>query len=230
MSRFPISFLALCIVIGSVGVASAQVVQLPSMRSTSFSGTVSVPDAGTGSLGGVRYGRSTGRRSVLGHSYTHSSSALSTSVSVQIIDLKAMDDAILASNTAVKRGGSGVLAADSPAFDGGRNFIGDMRPLPASRMGTKRPAPNAWHRAMAGSRGVQGESHPGLIESKIRDCMRRGKAAESAGRVQASLVYYRMAIEAMTPTMLLRYEQILKERSEMDSKQTADASSVSRKF
>lgn len=230
MSGFPIGLSAICILVGFVSSGSAQVVQLPAMRSTSFSGTVSVPDAGTGSLGGVRYGRSTGRRSGLGHSFTHSNSALSTSVSVQIIDLKAMDDAILASNTSVKRGGSGVLAADSPAFDGSRNFLGDMRPIPASRTGTKRPAPNAWHRAMAGESAVQSQAHPGLVESKIRDCLRRGKAAELAGRVQASLVYYRMAIDAMTPAMLLRYEQILKERSELEGKKQTGAANVSRKF
>ncbi|GAB5402923.1 MAG: hypothetical protein Aurels2KO_11540 [Aureliella sp.] len=207
------------------GQLDAQVVQLPTTRTTSYIGSVSVPDGGTASLGGVRYGRSNVQRSPLGYSYAHRSSAGSMSVSAQIIDLKALDDAILTMNSPVAAGKT-VLSSDSPAADGSRNFLGGST-IGSYKTGSSRPAPDAWHRMMAaGHRSAIAPTHPGAVEAKIRDCLRRGKAAESSGRVQAARVYYRMAIQAMTPDMFARYEKILAERKlakEKDEKAASDA-------
>ncbi len=219
--------LPLTISVCFIGRSDAQVVQLPTTRTTSYIGSVSVPDGGTASLGGVRYGRSNVQRSPLGYSYAHRSSAASMSVSVQIIDLKAMDDAILTMNSPVAAGQT-VLSSDSPAADGGRNFLSGTT-IGSYKTGSSRPAPDAWHRMMAaGHASAKSPSHPGAVEAKIRDCLRRGKAAESSGRVQAARVYYRMAIQAMTPDMFARYEKILEERKLAKEKQQKAASDAGR--
>ncbi len=91
--------IALAIPLGSATIVSAQVVQLPGQHAFSSSGSVLVPDGGTADLGGI--GRSS-QGSVqsgfgpLSNRASGSSRGGSTmSVSVRIIDLEALDEAIL---------------------------------------------------------------------------------------------------------------------------------------
>jgi hypothetical protein len=57
------------------------------------------------------------------------------------------------------------------------------------------------------------ETLPTLAEDDVRYFLMRGKEAELAHRIQASRVYYRMAMEAMTPEMLERYHRIVEQRN-----------------
>ncbi|TWU47821.1 hypothetical protein [Rubripirellula reticaptiva] len=75
----------------SASSADAQVIQLPSFHTFSYSGSVLVPDSGSASLGGVR--RSVSNRS--GRNFTGASSHAGAAVHVTIIDHQAIDRAIL---------------------------------------------------------------------------------------------------------------------------------------
>ena len=46
-------------------------------------------------------------------------------------------------------------------------------------------------------------------EDDVRFYLAEGKNAESAGRMQAARVYYRMALQAMTPEIKARYAKVL---------------------
>jgi hypothetical protein len=75
--------------------AQGQVVQLPSIETFSYSGSVLVPDSGTTSLGG-RTSSATGVRSRLGNqAFGGSFGSSHASASVTIIDLQAMDQQML---------------------------------------------------------------------------------------------------------------------------------------
>ncbi|MEI8382695.1 MAG: hypothetical protein WCJ09_21365 [Planctomycetota bacterium] len=85
--------------LGSSSILNAQItVQQPVVRSTSVGTTVSVPDRGSVFLGGVTSAEAS-RQSYgplrTGTSRGYSLSASSVSASVRIIDLQAMDEAIL---------------------------------------------------------------------------------------------------------------------------------------
>ncbi len=199
---------ALAVAIVSVPTAHAQVVQLPTMRNFSIQGGASIPDAGTGTYGGYRSGRYGSRGTPLGRAYGGSTTASGIAVSVQIIDLKALDDAILNRNTDTP---ADVVGADSPAADGSRSYLGPLAPQRPLTM-QNRARPDAWHRTMAGS-STTAALHPDLAESNIRYYLRQGKEAEALGRINASRVYYRMAIQSMTPEMMQRYKKILEDKS-----------------
>lgn len=198
---------------------TAQVVQLPSTRNFSYSGSAWVPDAGTASLGGTGYTSSSavqrGWGPYAGRAAGGGMGANSLTASVQIIDLKALDDAILGANVSRDPNSPAIVSANSPAADGTRNF------LSTSALGASMPGPgttpssvpdaNRWQRALTGD-GIGRTVNPSQTESDIRFYLLKGKQAELANRVLASRVYYRMAIEAMTPEMIQRYEAILVER------------------
>jgi len=81
--------------IGS-SLAHGQVVQLPSISTFYYSGTVVVPDGGTASLGGIRSAASQSQHQGLSRGFRSSPSAAShatgqASVSATIIDLDAID-------------------------------------------------------------------------------------------------------------------------------------------
>ena len=94
-----VALTAAAIVLGSSPILHAQItVQQPVVRSTSVGTTVSVPDRGTVLLGGVtsaQASRQTYGPLRTGTSRGYSLSAGSVSASVRIIDLQAMDEAIL---------------------------------------------------------------------------------------------------------------------------------------
>jgi len=71
------------------------VVQLPSFQTFSYSGSVLVPDRGTGYLGGVRSSATASRRTPLARSFVARRASAQASVSATIIDLAEMDRQIL---------------------------------------------------------------------------------------------------------------------------------------
>jgi len=74
---------------------SAQVVQLPTIRTFSYSGTVVVPDRGTASLGGGAAASSGFRSRGLSRGVGAGAATGGASVSATIIDQRALDRAIL---------------------------------------------------------------------------------------------------------------------------------------
>ena len=72
----------------------AQSVQLPTVRSFGYSGSVLVPDGGTTSLGGVSRSASSISRRPIGHAVGRASSQSGLSVSAEVIDLAEMDHQI----------------------------------------------------------------------------------------------------------------------------------------
>lgn len=208
-------------------VAIGQVVQLPSVRNFSYTGAVSVPDAGTASLAG----NSSSVSSSVGRGWGpysagaggRSSSASSLALSVQIIDLQAMDDAILSSNVSRNSSRRSGLSAGSPAAGGGRRYLAGLNSSASSENSVVQRDPNEWARALAGHNGPASTAlSESQAESDIRYYLRQGKAAERAGRILAARVYYRMAVEAMSPEMQGRYLAILAERKEKKESDSSD--------
>jgi hypothetical protein len=201
--------------------AAAQVVQLPSYRNFSYSGSAWVPDGGTAALGGAGYaaGSSLTRGYGPAASRAVGSSVGGTSItaSVQIIDLKALDDAILSVNVPIDPNAPQVISADSPAAEGGRSFISSVDAPPAIGVNPIDATADAgkWQRALSGP-GLSKPVHPSLVASDIRFYLRRGKEAEQANRILAARVYYKMAMEAMTPELRERYDRILVERQKAE--------------
>ncbi|MCA9128831.1 MAG: hypothetical protein KDB22_17215 [Planctomycetales bacterium] len=223
---FGIGFWMACASIGS-----AQVVQLPSMGSVSYSGTVMAPDAGTVSLGGVGTGYQSRNSLGFGPYSSRSTSSAGGSrsllASAQIIDLKALDDALLSANISQKDVSSAaVLSANSPASGGGRSFLSGIGSNSNVGSGQNIPAPGQWQRAMANSSEVD-YRHPSTAEADIRFYLLKGKEAEAANHLNAARVYYRMAVAAMTPEMTQRYYLALEQRKEQEAQQQQKSASKS---
>ena len=218
----------------------AQVVQLPSFRNFSYSGGAWVPDGGTVDLGGSRYAASSsstrGWGPFAGRATGSGLGGTSVSASVQIIDLQAMDEAILSSGTASSAGnasasstpsgqtatGTSSTAIASPLpLDAGRRFLSspDAEEMAAAAVDTD---PNAWQRALSGS-GINKPLTPSQAESDVRYYIERGREAEQANRVLAARVYYKMALEAMTPEILERYRRILSSKQQAEKSVTPPA-------
>lgn len=197
----------------------AQVVQLPTVRNFSYSGSALVPDGGTMSLGGVS--RSATGRVNRGGVAPLSSAARggrlggsSLTASVQIIDLRALDEAILSSNAVIDRKDPPPLSLDSPGGDQGRAFLGGLDKAPYSGITRAHADPGAWQRALGGVVSEQPGTHSTLAEADVRFYLARGKQAEQVNRLSSARVYYRMAIEAMTPDMVERYHAVVERRKQ----------------
>lgn len=205
-------------------VSNAQVVQLPSVHNFSYSGGAWVPDGGSASIAGNSYARSGTVSNGWGPYGTRASGSTfgtsNSSVSVQVIDLSALDDAILSSNVANPN--PKVKSATST----GRSIVSNS-PTTATAPKTD---PGKWQRVLAGGQPTV-PVHTSLAEADIRFYLKKGQDAEAANRVMAARVYYRMAIEAMTPEMQARYEKILTERkAALDADLAAKKSSPRQQF
>ena len=214
-------------------IAVAQVVQLPSVHNFSYTGGALVPDGGTATLGGVGYGRSgsvsRGFGPLANRARGGRLAGSTASVSVQIIDLRALDDAILSANVPVKPGKS-VLSADLPAANGGRRFLSTTGPERDRVGGLTVTEPGKWQRILSGTGSPKRQLSPSQAESDIRYYLRLGKEAEQANRILSARVYYRMAVEAMTPEMIVRYKAILAEREKQaKEKRKSDSATTGRK-
>ena len=190
-------------------VANAQVVQLPSYRNFSYSGSAWVPDGGTASLAGSGYGVSSsssrGWGPYGGRAMGGVGGATLLSVNAQVIDLAVMDEALLRAAS-----GKSTTQANEPNAAAARRDLFDVS-AHRSNPSNPGPDPNAWQRALAGA-PVDSLNSDTQRESDVRYYVGLGKAAEDANRLQAARVYYRMAQEAMTPQMVASYKQILAER------------------
>ncbi len=128
----PITFIAVAI-LGSSSILQAQItIQQPVVRTTGVATTVSVPDRGSILLGGVSSAESS-RSSFgplrMGTSRGYGLSGASMSASVHIIDLQAMDEAIL--NSVPDSSASLMLRPRSMAAD--REVAPRAEPLPAEK-------------------------------------------------------------------------------------------------
>ncbi|MFN3191951.1 MAG: hypothetical protein ACE361_15685 [Aureliella sp.] len=213
--------------------AFAQVVQQPAFRNFSYSGGAWVPDSGTGFLGGRQY--ASGNRVSRGfgpYSPTASSGQLGGSAltaSVTIIDLDALDEALLnvptgtpASATAnptgavaADAGTSGSSTIQAPRIAGARRKVVTTTShyFDATKTATVRDH-GGYQRALSGHYlpSVKPAATKSQVESDVRYYLSEGQKAESAGSVIAARVYYRMAMETMTPEMLQRYRKVLERR------------------
>lgn len=133
MRRFS---LVVCTVFGWTGLLQAQVtVQQPAVQSTRLGTTVSVPDRGRTFLGGVSSATSSRQSNGplrTGTSREYGLSAGSMSASVHIIDLQAMDEAILNS----------VPDSTLPMSIRTRSVESDPRPMPHDVIGPIEKAAN----------------------------------------------------------------------------------------
>jgi hypothetical protein len=218
------SILLACLVAFVASIANAQVVQLPSVRNFSYSGGAWVPDSGSAALAGNSYARSGTTSNGWGPYGTRASGnsfgTTHSSASVQIIDLRALDDAILSSN----------VANPNPqvrtATTTGRTIVGSSTPTGT----TPRTDPGKWQRVLAGGQPTV-PVHTSLAEADIRFYLKMGQEAEAANRIMAARVYYRMAIEAMTPEMQARYAKILSDRkASLDADLAAKKASPRQQF
>ncbi len=163
----------------------AQVVQLPSVRTFSSSGSVLVPDGGTAALGGSRYGSSSSARSggglTAGRALAGQSGGSSLSVSVQIIDLQALDEAILAS--AAGTASSATVDAQTSQAPGERASAWPPAAQTSQRVGAD---PGAYQRALGGAiRAPErlSSNDPALLESDLRYYMKRALTRPRRGVV-----------------------------------------------
>lgn len=194
----------------------AQVVQLPAVGNFGVSTTVSVPDQGTASLGGTgrsSYGATTrGAGPLASRASGGQNSANSASISATIIDLAAMDEALLnmpadkpnVPNYTVRRTGTKIVNTLTPHhYDRER-----VRPPVA-------PQPYDWMRAL----GPQGNDQYESAESKVHDgsnvryFMERAAESHSLGHAAAAKVYYQMALDRMTPAQRQRMDEVRAKRS-----------------
>ena len=215
MARFKAFFMGLIAtaagMCGGVPLASAQVVQLPSSRSLLYSGSVWVPDGGTVEVGGVGSYSSYSQRSGWGpfasRAAATSIGTSSITVSASIIDLQALDEAILAAAQSQSLGD----AVDRPA-------------APEARLPLPPPVPDA------GANRATGRD-PRLLENDIRYYVALGEAAHRAGRPTAAGVYFQLARDLMTPELSARYEGVLKQREEAEAaRRAAEVEAVRRSF
>lgn len=214
-------FLSLAITLLGISHSQGQVVQLPAVGSFGVSTTVSVPDQGTASLGGVgrsSYGTTTrGAGPLANRAWGGTASATSTSISATVIDLAAMDEAILnmpadsknVPRYATRSQGTKIVNTLTP-----HNYSRDIKPRAAP------PLPYEWMAAL----GPQGNDHLDSAETKVHDgsnvryYMEKAAAAHSQGHDSAARVFYKMALDRMTPAQQQRMQEIRANRADAAKK------------
>lgn len=248
--------LALILLASNSQPAQAQVVQLPSLHTFSSSGSVLVPDGGTALLGGSSYARQGSMNSGFGplsnRATAGSAGASTLSASVQIIDLEALDRAILAgatprttvaTQTAAPSPAAGGLAAGGPAATPGSDgaidaskrarlsslYPDSTRQLSANTTERVGADPSKWQRVLSGS-GTPTAVNASMVESNVRYYVELGQQAERSGSVQAARVYYRLARQAMTPELVAQYETALRVRAAEAAARKAELDQARRKF
>ncbi len=218
---------------GLAGRGFSQVVQLPAYRTFSYSGSAWVPDAGTASLGG-NYGAASSSisRGVGPYSPRATSSirgGVSVSASVTIIDLDALDEAMLNAQPAGSALGvdAGADPLAAPRMAGvGRNIINAAQRYHGGGV-PARINPNAYRRALAGHTSPPKQAAvESLVEDDVRYYLMEGQKAERAGRIISARVYYQMAMESMTPEMIERYQSVVRKREEARKEALASQDSV----
>ncbi len=190
--------LGIALIAGCCSSVSGQVVQLPSVSTFGTTGAVSVPDQGTAYLAGNRSLRSGATSSGFGPIGSRAIGAAAggsmVSVSATIIDLQAMDEALL--NRSLDK----LPPRNYPAMNNGTPIINTLAPKNYSRMAQRTPRnahnSNDWAIAL----GSPGDDvvDTSSVENNVRYFMSQAAKASAAGRVAAAQVYYRMAMDRMT--------------------------------
>ncbi|MCC6511245.1 MAG: hypothetical protein IT423_19240 [Pirellulaceae bacterium] len=233
------NLLTLVLLVASVSGAQAQVVQLPSVGSFGVSTTVSVPDQGTAAIGGTGFSRGSratdGFGPALRRGGTSQLSSSSMSMTATVIDLAAMDEAILdapagssaTANFAPRSHGKAIVNTLSPQFyarQTGQSFAEPPR------------NPNDWAMAMGASGNAQVDMAANVVGdgSDVRYYMHRAAEAQHHGRLAAARVYYQMAVERLTPKqnermlqLQAKYAAAAKRGADPKSAGTANADSTS---
>lgn len=225
-----LAFVSFLIVAASVNCIHAQVVQQPVMQQFSYTGSAVIPDGGTAYLGGNSYS-SSGSVS-RGFSPFNQNRTFGTrggmtamSATVQIIDLAAMDEAILNSNVpsrVIAQNNRKLAVSDSAVneADKARKFLSSYSKINTTKTGD--PSYREFPPALGGA-GKIPTSDPSLAESNIRHYLKMGMEAEAANHIQSARIYYKMAIDAMTPELMDRYQRVLAEREKAEMDKAAKA-------
>lgn len=161
-----------------LGQASAQVVQLPSFQTFSYSGSVLVPDRGTASLGGTARSSSFSSRRGFGannRNFGNAASQSNLSISATIIDHDAIDKQILGQPT-----GENHLARDSHAH-----------PASASKPSTQNT-----------STRKTSKPKPAAMIQEGKSLVRYARARYAAGDHEMAKVGYQMAIAKLDGHLL----------------------------
>lgn len=212
----------------SVSVSSSsllgQVVQLPTFQNTGVSTVVDVPAGGSTYLGGIgRAGAtSAARRAALfgqrnGGIY---SSGSGNGVVATIIDLKALDEAIL--NQKIQPG-LAVRPGKSALPLAGKSHPGTNYRKISS-------IPGAYMQALGGDPTLSASS--GLnadTSAEIRELLERAQAAQQGGRHAAAEVYYRMIVERLPPDVVAKLEAEVKQKQDTAVAATSPKPSTAKK-
>ena len=218
--------------------ATGQVVQQPSFRNFSYSGSAWVPDAGTAGLGGNYISRSGSTSRGFGpysrRAVGRSTGGGSISASVTIIDLQALDEAILnsaptvAATPSTPANAASMVAKPKPKDPVSIDINQVRRYLSVTEAhlpdtGIRPPDPNAYRRALAGHHAqLKPAATKSQIEADVKYYLEEGRRSERAGQILASRVYYQMAVEAMTPELMERYKRVVARRAAEAKKAAVD--------
>jgi hypothetical protein len=175
--------LSLASTLAGIGLLDAQVVQLPSYHVFSWSGTVSVPDQGTGTAASVNQS-SSGSNEFGGFLLRNSSmgsarSAAGVAVSAQIHDFPAMEADL--EQAAARAHGDGSLSAAARQTGNSRTRAAADQPLPS----------------LADIRRQQAAAVAARQDEAL-ELFRRGERAQADGKPTVAGVYYRMAARQAT--------------------------------
>lgn len=251
-TRMFVCSLAMILLTSISQTAQAQIVQLPSLHTFSSSGSVLVPDGGTALLGGnsyARHGSTSSGFGPLSNQTTMGNAGGSTlSATVQIIDLEALDRAILAGAAprtimAAPAPVTGEALTDGPASPPSTD--GSLAASQRARLSSRYPEstrqlsanatervgadPSKWQRVLSGG-GTPTVVNTSMEETNVRYYVELGQQAEKSGSVQAARVYYRLARQAMTPELVAQYENALRVRAAEAAARNAELAQARRKF
>ncbi|GIW99911.1 MAG: hypothetical protein KatS3mg111_3244 [Pirellulaceae bacterium] len=225
-SRF---ILGIAVWIGGIGLAVGQVVQLPSMGTSRYAGTVIVPDSGQVEIGRVRRSGSYTSRTGGVLNSQRVGVASSAQITAQVIDLDALDEAILSAHVPTDAPKAATTATSSSFPDAGRRVLPNVIARPRSERPRLPPEPGAWQLAMT-EEHVTRPRIESLAEADVRYYLDQGREAEMAGHLHSARVFYRLAIEAMTPEMRERYNRLVAEKQATSNDRGKDSGAASVRF
>jgi hypothetical protein len=217
---------------GSPAVIMAQVNQLPAYGQLSAQAGLEIPDGATAGIGGMNSSSngSASKGPLLPHRSAGGANAShSVSATAQIIDLAAMDEAILgrkqtsSSSTEIT---DRFRSREAVNADKARQLLSGYRTLTDP---TESIDHRDWNRTLR-SLELQPPGTHSLSMSNVQHYLKKAEEAEQANRIQASRVYYRMAWEAMTPEVKQRYQQFLVDRDRWDQKRRDADQTLKRRF
>ncbi len=139
-----------------------------------------------------------------------------------------MDEAILNANVPAKviaNNNRTLPISEQAAADQARKFLTNYSKMNTARNGDPSYRNLEPPQGLAKPEAVD----PSLAESNVRYYLRMGQEAELAHRIQSARVYYKMAVEAMTPELMDRYQQVLERREKAEKEKAKAAKDAARK-